>query len=75
MDALLTGHQQQLLRREYRDRFAEALATQQTVASALTNAAVLNTVFADDPFAQSLRQIARLISVREALGSPRQTFF
>lgn len=75
VDALLTGNQQQLLRREYRDRFAEALATQQTVASALINAAVLNTVFADDPFAQSLRQIARLISVREALGAPRQTFF
>ena len=75
VDALLTGSQQQLLRREYRDRFVDALATQETVAAALANAATLNTVFAADPFAQSLRQIARLVSVREAIGAPRQTFF
>ncbi|MEQ9463451.1 MAG: DUF1501 domain-containing protein [Haliea sp.] len=75
VDALLAADQRQLLRREYRNRFAEALATQQTVASALASATPLATAFADNDFAQSLRQIARLISVREQLGATRQTFF
>ncbi len=75
VDALLAGNQQQLLRREYRNRFAEALALQETVASALAAAAPLATEFADNAFAQSLRQIVRLVSVREELGVTRQTFF
>ena len=35
----------------------------------------LTTVFSDNPFSQSLRQIARVIGARDALGATRQTFF
>ena len=75
VDDLLASSQQQLLRREYGNRFADALATQQAVSSALSGAQPLTTAFAADPFGQAMRQIARMISVRDQFGSSRQTFF
>jgi uncharacterized protein (DUF1501 family) len=75
VDDLLASSQQQLLRREYGNRFADALATQQAVSSALSGAQPLTTGFAADPFGQAMRQIARMISVRDQFGSSRQTFF
>ena len=75
VDDLLARNQQQLLRREYGDRFTEALATQQAVSGALAMAQPLSTPFGTDPFGQAMRQIARMISVRDQLGASRQTFF
>ena len=75
IDALLAVPQQQLLRREYRQRLADAIDSQKLFTAALQQAPALGTPFGANPFSQSLRQIARIISVREQLGARRQTFF
>ena len=75
IDALLAVPQQQLLRREYRQRLADAIDSQKLFSAALQQAPALGTPFGANPFSQSLRQIARIISVREQLGARRQTFF
>lgn len=75
IDSLLAVPQQQLLRREYRQRLVDAIDSQKLFTAALQQAPALGTTFDGNPFSQSLRQIARIISVREQLGARRQTFF
>ncbi len=75
LDALLAVEQPHLLRREYRDRLSGAIEAQQIFVEALQGAPELATPFSAAYFSQSLRQIARIISVRNALGVHRQTFF
>ena len=75
IDDLLAVPQQQILRREYRQRLVDAIDSQKLFSAALRQAPVLGTVFGDNPFSQSLRQIARVIAVRDQLGARRQTFF
>lgn len=75
IDRLLSGTQKPILARTYRDTLVNALDVQATFSSALEQAPPLSTEFGEDNFGQSLRQIARIISVRRALGASRQTFF
>ncbi len=75
VDRLLAAPQRALLRRAYRDSLAKAIESQQFFSAALAGAAPLATAFGDDPFSQAMRQIARIISVRDTLGASRQTFF
>ncbi|MEL7535871.1 MAG: DUF1501 domain-containing protein [Pseudomonadota bacterium] len=75
IDALLGVNQQGLLRREYSQRLRSAIDAQSVFTSALSQAPVLTTSFGDSPFSQALRQIARVIGVRDQLGATRQTFF
>jgi len=75
VDALLAIEQQHILRREYHGRLDNALQAQQVFTAALEDAPELLTTFSSNPFSQSLRQIARVISVQDLLGASRQTFF
>ncbi len=75
IDTLLTVSQENILRREYRSRLVNAIESQQIFAGALQQAPALGTKFSPGYFSQSLRQIARIISVRAQLGATRQTFF
>lgn len=64
-----------LFQKGYRDVFQRALDQDRVLAGALEAAPPLATVFPDTDLGAQLRMIARLISVREALGLRRQIFF
>jgi uncharacterized protein (DUF1501 family) len=75
VDQLLAAPQAALLRRAYRNTLAGAIEAQQSFSAALAGAPPLATPFADDAFSLALRQVARIVSIRETLGASRQTFF
>jgi uncharacterized protein (DUF1501 family) len=64
-----------LFQRGYRDVFQRALDQDRILSAALDAAPHLTTVFPDTDLGSQLAMIARLISVREALGLRRQVFF
>jgi uncharacterized protein (DUF1501 family) len=64
-----------LLQQGYRDVFQRALDQDRVLASTLDAAPPLATVFPDTDLGGQLGMIARLISVREALGLRRQVYF
>lgn len=74
-DALLARPQSQLLRAEYVKRFREAIDANTTFSTAMQDAPQLQTVFSANGLSQALRQVARVIGIRERLGATRQTFF
>ena len=59
----------------YRDVFQRALDQDRLLSGALETAPPLQTAFPDTDLGRQLRMIARLISIREALGLRRQVFF
>ncbi|MEM1111017.1 MAG: DUF1501 domain-containing protein [Pseudomonadota bacterium] len=75
VDGLLAVNQPHILRKEYRQRLQTAVDAQQLFSAALGATPELSTPFSPSYFSQSLRQIARVMSAREALGVSRQTFF
>ncbi|MEM9173435.1 MAG: DUF1501 domain-containing protein [Pseudomonadota bacterium] len=75
VDALLAISRESLLKREYARRFRSALDAQVVFAEAMQSATPLTTEFSPNPLSAALRQIARVISVRDLLGATRQTFF
>ncbi len=75
IDRLLASPQPNLLRRAYATRLRDAIDSQQVFAEAIATAPELATQFSPNPFSRSLRQIARVIGARDALGAQRQTFF
>jgi len=75
VDDLLAAQQQHILRREYSQRLRDAIDAQAVFVDALQTSPALNTTFSPGYFSQSLRQIARVIGARDALGASRQTFF
>ena len=75
VDDLLAVQQQHILRREYSRRLRGAIDAQAVFVDALQTSPTLNTQFSPGYFSQSLRQIARVIGARDALGVSRQTFF
>ena len=75
VDDLLAVSQSQILRREYGTRLRKAIDSQAVFVAALQASTPPGTEFSDNPFSQSLRQIARVIGARNALGAARQTFF
>ncbi|MGI9301823.1 MAG: DUF1501 domain-containing protein [Gammaproteobacteria bacterium] len=75
LDDLLGVQQPHILRREYSRRLRNAIDSQKTFVEAIRTAPEITTVFSDGVFSQSLRQIARVIGARTALGAQRQTFF
>jgi uncharacterized protein (DUF1501 family) len=75
VDELLAVQQQHILRREYSRRLRGAIDAQAVFVDAMQTSPVLSTDFSPGRFSQSLRQIARVIAVRDALGATRQTFF
>ena len=75
VDDLLAVQQQHILRREYSRRLRSAIDAQAVFVDALQTSPTLTTAFSNGNFSQSLRQIARVIGARDALGATRQTFF
>ncbi len=62
-------------RRSYARSLRSAIDGGIAFKAALDDAPVLNTAFSSGLFSTSLAQIAKVISVRDVLGSSRQTFF
>ncbi len=75
IDDLLAVQQTNIFRREYARRLRSAIDAQAVFADAMGTAVDLTTSFSPNYFSQALRQIARVISARDALGVTRQTFF
>jgi uncharacterized protein (DUF1501 family) len=75
VDELLAVPQQQILRREYTRRLQKSIGAQAVFIDAMQTSPQLLTTFSANPLSMSLRQIARIIGAREALGATRQTFF
>lgn len=75
IDSLLAVPQAHILRREYSHRLRAAIDARDVFVEALQSSPVLSTTFSEGYFSQSLRQIARVIGARNALGAARQTFF
>ncbi len=75
IDDLLAVQQTHILRREYANRLRDSIDARQVFLDALATSPDLSSPFSAGPFSQSLRQIARVIGARDALGATRQTFF
>ncbi len=75
VDDLLAVQQEHILRREYSRRLRAAIDAQAVFVDAMKTSPSLATPFSTGYFSQSLRQIARVIGARDALGATRQTFF
>jgi uncharacterized protein (DUF1501 family) len=75
VDALLAAGYADPFRRSYARKLRSAIDNGVTFKAALDAAPSLSTTFSNGPLSRSLAQIARVISVRDVLGSPRQTFF
>jgi uncharacterized protein (DUF1501 family) len=75
IDDLLAVEQENLFRREYAGRLRDAIDAQAVFVDAVSTAPTLATTFSGNYFSQALRQIARVIGARGALGANRQTFF
>ncbi|MFK8032187.1 MAG: DUF1501 domain-containing protein [Gammaproteobacteria bacterium] len=75
IDDMLAIPRSNVLQREYSRRLRGAVDAGGEFATALASAPDIATAFSDNSFAQALRQIARVISVRDTLGASRQTFF
>lgn len=75
VDDLLAVPQNHLFRREYATRLRRSIESQAIFVDAMQTSPTLTTTFSANQFSQSLRQIARVIGARDALGARRQTFF
>lgn len=75
IDDLLAVRQDNIFRREYTARLRSAIDAQAVFVEALGTAPDIATPFSANYFSQALRQIARVIGSRDALGATRQTFF
>lgn len=75
VDNLLAVEQPHILRREYSRRLRASIDAQRVFVEAMQSTPGLTTEFEPDYFSRSLRQVARVIGARDALGATRQTFF
>ena len=73
--ALLARSYGNLFERGYSRIFGRALDSQEQLAGALAAAPALTTRFPETDLGMQMQMIARLVSVREALGLRRQVFF
>ncbi len=74
--SLVTAPHTHLMRAEHTRVMSRAIDANATLSAALAAAPALNTVFdTTSTLASQLRMVARLISVRQALGARRQVFF
>jgi uncharacterized protein (DUF1501 family) len=75
LDALLANGYADPFRRTYAARLRRAIDSGGEFKAILDAAPMLNTTFSTTPLSRSLAQIAKVISVRDALAAGRQTFF
>jgi uncharacterized protein (DUF1501 family) len=72
---LASGTQTHVLERAFADSSSRAITNYQLVSTALTTAPTLTTQFPNTDLGNQLAMVAKLISVRGALGMNRQVFF
>jgi uncharacterized protein (DUF1501 family) len=73
---IATGTQTNVLERAYADATGRSISNYRIIADALGDTPpTWNTPFQDTNFGRQLQMVARLISVRSALGMQRQVFF
>ena len=75
IDSLFRAEHSNLLRSEYAWRMRKAIDNQRTFVEALRSSPELTTEFSEERLSRAMRQIARVIGARGALGAHRQTFF
>ncbi len=75
IDDVFSVEHDNLLRNEYAVRMRKAINNAKTFVEAIRQAPELQTIFIDQRLSTAMRQIVRVISVRELLGATRQTFF
>jgi uncharacterized protein (DUF1501 family) len=75
LDTMLAASYNDPFRRSYAKNLRNAIDSGIAFKAALDAAPLLNTTFSSGLFSTSLAQIAKVISVRDVLGSGRQTFF
>ena len=73
--AFLQENNTNVFEKAYRDTFKSSIDDANRLSAALANAPKTNTAFPDNKLAKQLQMIAKLISVRTALGLQRQIFF
>jgi uncharacterized protein (DUF1501 family) len=73
--SLLTAPSANLLEGAWTDVIARAMENQRVLSSALAAAPPFTTVFPNSGLGSQMQMIARLVSVRQALGLKRQVFF
>ncbi|MEO8671235.1 MAG: DUF1501 domain-containing protein [Tahibacter sp.] len=72
---IAAGTQGHVLERSFANAAGRSIANYERVDSALLGAPALATVFPDTDLGNQLKMVARLISIRGALGMSRQVFF
>jgi uncharacterized protein (DUF1501 family) len=72
---IAAGTQSHVLERAFAGLATRAITNYQLVGDALSSAIALTTPFPDTDLGSQLQMVARLISVRSALGMSRQVFF
>ena len=72
---LVTASHSHLMRSEYTRITARAIEAQAILATALSTAPALSTVFPTGNLGQQLQMVARMIGARQALQARRQVFF
>ena len=75
IDHVFEVNHENLLRNEYAARMRKAIENARTFVEAIQSAPEIQTPFPQQQLSQALRQITRVIAVRETLGASRQTFF
>jgi uncharacterized protein (DUF1501 family) len=73
--AMLASNQANLFDKAWNDVIARAIDNQRILSNALSAATPFTTVFPTTGLGQQLQMVARLISIRQALGLKRQVFF
>lgn len=75
VDDVFSVEHDNLLRNEYAIRMRKAINNAKTFVEAIRQAPEIQTPFINQRLSTAMRQIVRVISVRELLGATRQTFF
>ncbi len=73
--SLVDARYKNLLEQAFADRMAGGIRNHEVFSAAISQAPALQTPFSAAPLSQSLRMIARTMSVRQQLDMRRQTFF
>ncbi len=75
VDSMLAASYGDAFRRTYAGKFRTAIDSGAEFKAALDAAPMLSTAFSSGPLSRGLAQIAKVISVRDALSTNRHTFF
>jgi uncharacterized protein (DUF1501 family) len=75
VDTLLSAQYADSFRATYAQKLRSAIDAGSTLNTVLAGAPTINTPFSQGELSNALAKVAQLISVREALGVSRQTFF